>query len=60
MDLSKKRQEVRDKETLEQRQNDAREEIAKLEKQSKVRFTRACLSASELTQSTACRSSTRG
>ncbi|KAK4330749.1 DNA repair protein RAD50 [Rhodotorula toruloides] len=35
MDLSKKRQEVRDKETLEQRQNDAREEIAKLEKQSK-------------------------
>jgi hypothetical protein len=37
MDLSKKRQEVRDKETLEQRQNDARQEIAKLEKQSKVR-----------------------
>ncbi|GAA5916492.1 hypothetical protein JCM6882_001738 [Rhodosporidiobolus microsporus] len=35
MELSKKRQELKDKEALEQRQVDAREEVGKLEKESK-------------------------
>lgn len=36
MELSRKRQELKDKEALEARQNDARAEVANLEKQSKV------------------------
>jgi len=37
MELSRKRQELKDKEALETRQNDAREEVTNLEKQAKVR-----------------------
>jgi len=37
LDLSKRRQELKDKEALEQTQVEAREQIGKLEKQSKVR-----------------------
>ena len=36
MELSRKRQELKDKEALEARQNDTREEVANLEKQAKV------------------------
>lgn len=37
MDLAKKKQELKDKDALEQTQKDAREEIIKLETQTKVR-----------------------
>lgn len=38
MELSKRRQELKDKEALEQNQVEARDNIGKLEKQSKVRL----------------------
>lgn len=43
MELSRKRQELKDKEALETRQNDAREEVTNLEKQAKVRLFVSCL-----------------
>jgi DNA repair protein RAD50 len=42
MDLAKKKQELKDKDALEQTQKDAREEIIKLETQTKVRTSPVC------------------